>query len=230
MPDPTLADLTAAVDRLLGLAATQAALQLNNVRAERAYEAYVFSLCAEAIRGIPNSRIVLVGRNSGPNPNPVVFRGAPGSMASDNQDFAYLECAIGAREFEVHLDVEYEGQSRATHELDVSICTAQHADNVRRTRQSPRTNKYLLMAFECKLYTSDPGVSLARTFVGLLADCSPNLLNGFVCNRRRLGLSRYLSRTAGPEPFTELTPLDPDSERDFIAVVRHRIKKWAPDR
>jgi len=230
MPDPTLADLTAAVERLLDLAAAQAALRLNAATPERAYEAYVFALCGEAVRGIPGGSATLFGRKSGANPNVVVFRGAPGSMSSDNQDFAFLKCSAGPRKFEIHLDVEYEGQSRATHELDVSVCTAEHADRVRLTGQSPRTNRHLLMAFECKFYTSAPGVALARTFVGLLADCSPNLLNGFVCNRRRLGLNRYLSRAAGPEPFTELTPLDPDSERDFIAVVRHRIKKWAPDR
>src|SRR5262245_39563249 len=116
MPDPTLADLIAAVDRLLGLAAAQSALRLNGVGAERAYEAYIFSLCAESVRGIPGSQTSLIGRNSGVNPDPVVFRGGPGSMASDSQDFAFLRCEVGAREFEIHVDVEYEGQSRATHE------------------------------------------------------------------------------------------------------------------
>lgn len=230
MPDPTLTDLTAAVDRLLRLVATRAALKLNSATPERAYEAYVCALCAEAIRAIPGGSATLVGRRTGPNPAVVVFRGAPGSMASDNQDFVYVACRLGAREFELHVGVEYEGQSKATHELDVSACMSEHAERVRLTGQAPRTNKHLLMAFECKFYTSDPGVALARTFVGLLADCSPNLLNGFVCNRRRLGLSRYLSRATGPEPFTELTPLDRESERDFIGVVRHRLKKWAPDR
>jgi hypothetical protein len=230
MPDPTLADLTAAIDRLLGLSVARAALQLNRNATERAYEAYVFSLCAAAVRSIPGGRATLVGVVSGPNPATVVFRGAPGSMASRTQDFAYLDCQLGARQFEIHVDVEYEGQSRATHEIDVSGCSAEHARQVRRTGQAPRTNKHLLMAFECKLYTSDPGVALARTFVGLVADCSTNLLNGFVCNRRHRGLSRYLSRSGAPEPFTELSPLDPDSETEFLNVVKHRLKRWSPDR
>jgi len=160
MPDPTLADLTAAVDQLLGLAAARKALQLNGASAERAYEAYVFTLCASAVRSIPGSRSTLRGIISGANPNPVVFRGGPGEMASRIQDFVFLRCEVGPREFEIHVDVEYQGQSKATHEIDVSVCDAEHADRVRSTGQSPRTNKNLLMAFECKLYRSVPGVKI----------------------------------------------------------------------
>ena len=73
----------------------------------------------------------LTGIKSGPNPNPVVFRGAPGSMASRNQDFAFASCVLKKRKFEFHVDVEYQGTSGAPHEIDVSMCDETHAQAVR---------------------------------------------------------------------------------------------------
>jgi hypothetical protein len=147
-----MAELLDSVNNLLNLPAAQQLLQLNSNTCERAYEAYVLSLCVEAVRRAGGSA-QLVGIKSGSNPNPVVFRGAPGSMASTNQDFAYVSCALKNRAFELHVDVEYEGTSGAPHEIDVSMCDKAHGDAVRKTDGTPKTegNK-LLMAFECKFY------------------------------------------------------------------------------
>ena len=78
-------------------------------------------------------------------------------MASENQDFAFVRCSLGTKRFELHLDVEYQGKSKALHEIDVSMCDEDHADAVRRTNATPKTegNK-LIMAFECKFYESTP--------------------------------------------------------------------------
>ena len=86
-----LATLRAVIMSLLNLPASQQLLRLNSNRCERAYEAYVFSLCCEAVRRAGGT-VQLTGIRSGSMPNPVVFRGAPGSMASRNQDFAYANC------------------------------------------------------------------------------------------------------------------------------------------
>jgi hypothetical protein len=153
-----MADLLNAVSTLLNLPATKQLLQLNSNTCERAYEAYVLSLCMEAVQragGTANLRGIL----SGQNPNPIVFRGAPGSMASTNQDFAYVSCTLRGKRFEIHVDVEYQGTSGASHEIDVSVCDEAHCNAVRQINGTPKADgSRLLMAFECKFYENVPGV------------------------------------------------------------------------
>src|SRR5262245_51578931 len=153
-----LANLRSAVDALLSLSASQQLLQLNSNTCERAYEAYILALCCEAVRRAGGT-VTMTGIVSGPQPVAVVFRGAPGSMASQNQDFAYADCALSGRRFEIHVDIEYQGTSGALHEIDVSICDSGHAQDVRAVSGTPKAagNK-LIMAFECKFYESTPGV------------------------------------------------------------------------
>jgi hypothetical protein len=226
---PTLNQLKQIVDNLLGLTAANQLLQLNSNTCERAFEAYVLSLCANAVRNAGGTAI-LTGIQSGPNPATIVFRGAPGDMASRSQDFCYIDCRLGRKHFEIHADVVYEGQSGASHEIDVSICEAAHARDVRQTGRAPRTNKYLIAAIECKFYTSTPGVALARTFVGLVSDCSKNRLDAFVSNQTSPGVDSYLSRVQGPKPFTDLTPLNPQSEQRFVMNVEQVLRQWEASR
>jgi hypothetical protein len=122
---------------------------------------------------------------------------------------------LGRKDFEIHVDVTFEGQSGAAHEIDVSIVDARHSQDVRRTGRLPRTNKHLVCAFECKFYTSAPGVALARTFVGLTRDCSANRLDGFVANRTTSAIDRYLG-TSQARPFMT-DALIPSAERRFVA-------------
>ena len=221
----TLADLRNAVDNLLNLTSTATLLQLNSYTRERAYEAYVFSLCVEAVNRA-GGQVTLVGIQTGPNPPTLVFRGGPGSMSSRAQDFCYARCILGGKTFEIHVDVEYEGTSGATHEIDVSICESRHCDSVRATGHSPRTNKNLIMLFECKFYTNNPGVLLARTFVGLRSDCSNYQLSGFVSNITTQGLRDYLSMKNRPKPFIPI-PLDTGSEELFIRTIQQELRRWA---
>lgn len=225
----TLNDLLGTIDGLLGIQATRRVLQLNAHTEERAYEAYIFSLCCEAVT-IQGGQAVITGINSGSNPSPVVFRGGPGSMSSINQDFCYADCRIRTKEFEIHVDIEYVGQSGATHEIDVSIYNAQAANTVRTTGRSPRTNKSLVAAIECKFYTSRPGVSLARTFVGLATDCTGNKFKAFVSNRSSDGIEKFLSKSNSPEPFFDLTPLNPASEQRFVRYLEQVLRKWSASR
>lgn len=223
----TLQELRDAVDRLLGLQATGQLLQLNSGTCERAYEAYVFSLVCQAVRDAGGTA-TLTGVNSGSIPATVVMRGSPGRLASTDQDFCYAACRLGNKTFEIHVDVTFEGNSGATHEVDVSVVDARHAQDARITGRLPRTNKYLIAAFECKFYTSQaPGVSLARTFVGLARDCTSNRVKAFVANRSAAPLSQYLSTSWAPKPFTDLTPLTPNTERRFVAFMEQALRQWA---
>jgi hypothetical protein len=222
-----LAALRTAIMSLLALPATGRLLQLNSNTCERAYEAYIFSLCCEAVRRAGGT-VQLTGIQSGPSPTPVVFRGAPGSMASRDQDFAYASCSLRGKRFEVHVDVEYEGSSRVLHEVDVSMCDGNHADTVRATRAAPKaTGRGLLMAFECKFYESTPGVSLGRTFVGLISDCGSLRLRGFAANLLSDKLRQYFSKSSRPQPFLGLNPTDPESEDRFIRSVEQELRRWA---
>ena len=221
----TLTELKNSVDTLLGVPSLSAILQLNSNSCERAYEVYIFGLCIEAVRRASGT-VNLVGIQSGMNPSPIVFRGAPGSMASTDQDYCYAECILGDERFEIHVDVEYEGQSSATHEIDVSICEATHCQNVRMTRRLPRTRKNLIMLFECKFYSSPLGVSLARTFVGLRDDCSSYQLSGFVSNLTSQNVKNYLSKKGRPKPFTPI-PSNTDSEELFIRSIEGELRRWA---
>ena len=222
-----LAALQAANMSLLSLPGAGQLLSLNSNTCERAYEAYVFSRCCEAVRRAGGT-VQLTGIRSGSTPNPVVFRGAPGSMASQNQVFAYASCALNQKRFELHLDVEYQGTSEALHEVDVAMCDENHATAVRTTRSTPKaTRNKLLMAFECKFYESTPEVSLGRTFVGLISDCGSLRLKGFVTNVPSDKLRQYFSKNARPEPFLGINPLNAASEDRFIHYVEQELRKWA---
>jgi len=83
------------------------------------------------------------------------------------------------------------------------------------------------MAMECKFYKSRPGVALARTFIGLLSDCITNQLDAFISNRTTPDIERFLSKKSKPEPFTDLTPLNPDAENRFIRFLEQKLRKWS---
>jgi hypothetical protein len=222
-----LNQLVSSINTLLNLPAAQQLLQLNSNTCERAYEAYVLSLCVEAVRRAGGTAL-LTGINSGTNPSPVVFRGAPGSMASKNQNFAFVDCTLKGKQFEIHVDVECQGTSGALHEIDVSICSKQHADAVRNTNGSPKASgNNLLVALECKFYESAPGITLGRTFVGLVSDCSGVRFKAFVANLPSDKLQKYFSKETRPEPFLGLSPTISYSEDRFIFNVQQALLKWA---
>jgi hypothetical protein len=79
------------------------------------------------------------------------------------------------------------------------------------------------MAFECKFYDSTPDVSLGRTFVGLIWDCGPLRLKGFVTNVPSDRLRQYFSKRSRPQPFLGLNPLDLASEDRFIRNVEQEL-------
>lgn len=225
----TLQELKDAIDRVLNVGGPQPLLTLRSNTCERAYEAYVFALCADAVRRAGGTAFVS-GITSGANPPVLVLRGGPGSLASTSQDYCYVECTLNGKQFELHVDVTFEGNSGASHEIDVSIVDKDHANDVRRFNRLPRTNKYLIGAIECKFYQSRPGVALARTFVGLLRDCSANRFDGFIANRATDELEAFLSTSWSPQPFTDLLPLNPGAEERFVRSLEQVLRKWSASR
>lgn len=224
----TQTQIETAINNLLSLNSSRTLLQLNSNTIEKAYEVYILALCVKAVRQVGGTAI-LRGISSGPNPNTLVFRGAPGHMASTSQDFCFVECHIRDKAFEIHLGVEYEGSSSATHEIDVSFYAADAANICRNTGNLPKCgSKKLIMVFECKFYSSSvPGTGLARSFIGLLRDCSGSRLGGFVSNNATDNSRKYFSNKPGTQPFTNLTPLNQDSEERFTRIIEQELIKWA---
>ena len=93
---------------MLNLPGIPAVLQLNSVTREHAFEAYLFSLVVRAVREAGGTAQIY-GRQSGADPATVVFRGNHGPLGSNAQDFAYALCTLGDQEFEIHVDVQYQG-------------------------------------------------------------------------------------------------------------------------
>jgi len=222
----TLADLQNAISNLLDLPSVPALLQLNSVTREHAFEAYVLSCLTQAVRQAGGTA-VLHGRISGPTPAAVVFRGGHGRLGSNTQDFAYVSCVLGQNEFELHIDVQYEGSSGAIHEIDVSIYDHKAANNVRLSPNAFASTRKLLGAFECKFYDSPLGTALGRTFVGLVSDCGTLNFKAFVTNGHHLGLARYFGHGQRGNSFFGLSPTRPDVERRFIDFFDQSFRQWA---
>lgn len=221
----TINDLKNSIDSIFKLKSSKKNLQLNSHTRERAFEAYVFSLCLLAVKKAGGTA-VLKGIKTGINPTVVIFRGSPGQMWSDAQDFCFLSCELNGKNFEVHVDVTYEGQTGANHEIDVSICSGKHAEQVRKNKRAPRTNKPLIAAMECKFYDSTPGVALVRTFVGMLRDCTANPFNAFIANKTTSGIEKFLSR-GWANSFTDLSPLNKAAEDRFINNLEQSLRQWS---
>ncbi|WP_213956733.1 MULTISPECIES: hypothetical protein [unclassified Variovorax] len=220
-----LANLKTQIEKLLNLSAAKQLLQLNSNTCDRAYEAYVFALCCDAVKRA-GGKIELIGIKSGSNPSPVVFRGAPGSMSSRAQNYVYADGSLGSKRFEIHVDVEYQGTSGALHELDVSFCEKVHAEAVRNSFGTPSAPK-LHVALECKFYEATPGVSLGRTFVGLVADCGTLRFKGFIANIASTKLQQYFSKTSRPDPFLGMVPSHANDEERFLSNLEHELRKWS---
>jgi hypothetical protein len=224
----TLAELRAAVAQLLAAPGVQPVLQLNSNTRERAFEAYVFALGVRAVLQA-GGVVELRGINTGPNPNPVVFRGSPGMLGSTQQNFCYAACTLNGKTFELHVDVRYEGSSGATHEVDVSICDHNRADSVRFAGAGTfPTSRALLGAFECKFYDSDLGTDLGREFVGLLDDCGNlKIKPAFVTNGHNDALASYFTHNRRPAPFFGVSPTTTQHSDRFVAIVEQALRQWA---
>jgi len=220
----TYDDLKNSIDALLGLATTGRQLQLNASAREKAFEVYVLALIAEAINRA-SGRYSIIGIRTGPNPNPVVFRAAPGAIYSISQDFAYLDCTLNGKQFEIHVDVEFEGSSGATHEMDVSLIDKGRADRARNGQRNPRN---LLFVAECKFYSSSiPSIGVARALVGLASDFHLEIGVAFVSNDATINLKNFLSKKNRPEPFPDLSPLDKEAEERFKNRIESWLRRWA---
>ena len=75
----------------------------------------------------------------------------------------------GCPALEAHIGIRVTGKSRVLHECDVAVLFADEAELCRLEEVHPRASRVLIAA-ECKFYTSSIQLHLGRGFLGLTSD------------------------------------------------------------
>lgn len=132
------------------------------------FEAYIFTMILTAARA--EGATILYEDVHGRRPPQFVFRTSPGRIFSTDQPYTHAVIRFnGMPELEAHVGVRVEGRSGVLHECDVVVLHRSEGQVCRANRASPRSSKAILTV-ECKFYTSNVPLGLARGFLGLISD------------------------------------------------------------
>ncbi len=155
------------------------------------YEGYVFGLVVRAaVAAGGQVRYENVhGRSTGGR---LVFRTSPGMLYSVAHPYTHAVIEFqDCPHLEVHVGVRVQGRSRVLHECDVLVVPRSEAE-ISRTKQVVPRGSRALIAVECKFYSNNLALHLARGFHGLHADLG--LKNPFfVSNVRSGSVERFLT-------------------------------------
>jgi hypothetical protein len=169
---PTPAHLLAQITANLGQNFTLGSL--SAAAANDRYEAFVWLLVIEAAIA-EQAQVTLVHVDGTPATAPLL-RTSPGVIASQAQNYTHAVIAFpGKPLLEAHLGIHVAGKSTVTHECDVVVLEQEEATECRATGANPRYSSGLIFV-ECKYYSSNLPLRLAREFLGLCremraADC-----------------------------------------------------------
>lgn len=132
------------------------------------YENYVWAL---TLRAAADQGAAINYRTVHGSPaSSLMFRTSPGAIYSTLHDYTHAVLAFPeSPPLEVHVGVKVTGRSRVLHECDVAVIDADEADLCRFNAVHPRASK-LLIATECKFYTTGVQLHLGRGFLGLTND------------------------------------------------------------
>lgn len=159
------------------------------------YEVYLWSLVLEAARtlGASISFEDVFGR-----PATVLnFRVSPGTVFPTRRanPIRYTHAVIRfgtTPPLEIHQGIYVTGKSGLPHECDVAVITRNEGNACRSAGDAhPRCAKTVL-AVECKYLSSNPGIGLARGFIGLTVDVW-NENRFFVCNLSQPEVQKFLT-------------------------------------
>ena len=163
---PVREELISAINRIVANAASSGysdASATNDI-----YENYVWALCLRAARQ-QNAIIRYELFNEVPT-NTLVFRTAPGAIYSTAQPYTHAAIEFAdCPPLEAHIGIRVTGKSRVLHECDVAVLEKTEARLCRLEQVHPRAIKVLIAA-ECKFYTSAIQLDLGRSFLGLTSD------------------------------------------------------------
>lgn len=154
------------------------------------FEAYAFTLVVEAARteGASISYRDVFGRI----PTTFVFRTSPGYIFSTIHPYTHAVIMFPNKPpLEAHVGVRVVGKSKVLHECDVAVIEQAEAETCRQRQVPPRSSQ-VLIAVECKFYSTPLQLHLARAFIGLTSDLSANK-SFFVTNSSSNSLEKLLS-------------------------------------
>ncbi|MCG5216553.1 hypothetical protein [Streptosporangium sp. KLBMP 9127] len=156
------------------------------------YEGYVFALVVDvAIQSRASLRYEDVDGNKTSN---LIFRTSPGQLYSKAHAYTHAVVEFGsiAPALEVHVGVQVQGRSGVLHECDVLVLARDQAELSRSARVAPKA-RYCILTIECKFYSKNLPLDLARSFQGLGADLGEKARPTFVSNSSSGTVKKYLS-------------------------------------
>lgn len=155
------------------------------------FEAYIFSIILEAA-SIEGATITFEDVFGG-NPSVFYFRTSPGYIFSTTQPYTHAVIQFPNKPIlEAHIGIRVTGKSGVLHECDVSVLHQSEAITCRNNLVSPRSSK-LVMAIECKFYSTSIPLGLARAFIGLHTDLSAQE-SFFVVNTNSASVEKLLAK------------------------------------
>jgi hypothetical protein len=185
---PTVDELIAEVRSLLGPAIAPELTSASG--ASDIFEAYTLSLVVEAARreGADIEYRDVYGNQA----TTFVFRASPGYIFSTARPYTHAVLTFPDKPpLEAHVGVRVVGKSGVLHECDVAVIEQAEAETCRQRQVPPRSNK-VLIATECKFYSTPLQLNLARAFIGLTTDLS-TAGAVFVTNSSSESLERLLT-------------------------------------
>ncbi|MBD2296393.1 hypothetical protein H6G06_23640 [Anabaena sphaerica FACHB-251] len=155
------------------------------------YEAYIFSI------------LIRAAKNEGANisfQNPLeqevqslIFRRSPGQIYVTTQPYTHAVIEFDNKPvLEAHVGIMIQGRSQVAHECDLSVILQEEARNCRNLVYEPRHTK-VIIAVECKHYTSNLQLHLGRSFIGLASDLNVKEDIYFISNRTSDNIEKLLS-------------------------------------
>lgn len=164
--DPALLNAIRAVVGNIAAPGLTSAAAANDV-----FEAYVLSRVLVAARRAGATAITWHDRDNQPASS-LVFRTGPGAIYSDRRPYTHAVIEFPNTErLEAHIGVIVEGKSGVAHECDVVVLPESEGYLCRLRSVNPRHSK-IVIAVECKYYTGQIPLNLARSFIGLISDIS----------------------------------------------------------
>jgi len=143
---------------------------VSSSAANDVFEAYVLSLIVRA--ACEEGAIVSYVDRDGIAATSLTFRTSPGQIYSTAKNYSHVMIEFpNLPVLEAHIGIKIAGKSGVLHEADIAVLDRAEAENCRRNSVSPRSSK-VIVAVECKYYTSALQLHLARSFIGLISDLS----------------------------------------------------------
>jgi len=132
------------------------------------YENYVWSLCVVAAQ--QQGATVSYQTVTGQTPTVLRFRTSPGDIYSQAHPYTHALISFpGCPLLEAHVGIRVIGKSRVLHECDVAVLHRDEAELCRLEAVHPRASKVVIAA-ECKFFTSALQLHLGRGFLGLISE------------------------------------------------------------